>query len=152
MSETPVIPHAPRDHRGQWKTKRGLNDAPLRAHVVFPDGRIKQVAYAHNISTWMLDVDKENVRLSSRAIKRGYWMLEDLYAAENNRAGWDAYLDWWKAREEGRLPVARPDGNGGIVQPSPVFPERLLPKAVVEQRKTAPTRNQWSPPDNGEAA
>lgn len=118
--------------------KRRDIDAELpRYPVVTPEGIIKLVACANNV-TGALELDEDGTPAVVRShVKKGWILLQDLYQQEGRMELWKAWADHQAARMR-----ARKDG-----QKIPAFPEQYLP-AEVQRRRAGhrPLAHTWSMP------
>lgn len=84
-------------------------------------GQVKNLHVYPGITHGML-VDDEGWCVRPAAAKQGWVLLETLYGDENNLDGWRRYQDYMRDWQAGRTLSS--------------FPERLLPAAVLERRKS----------------
>jgi len=111
---------------------------PPRYPVVSPEGLVKLVPVAQNITT-ALEFDEDGEVVMTKTYERKGWiMLETLYAQEGRSDLWST----WK-QHRAALEAARKDGLS-----LPGFPDKYLPREV--QRRRAGHRPQavtWTMPD-----
>lgn len=97
---------------------------PPRIPVVTPEGIIKLVQVAANI-TGALELDEEGeVQVGKSYEKKGWVLLRDLYAQEGR-------MDLWTAWEGHRAAVMKARKEGMSVQG---WPDKFLPREVQRRR------------------
>lgn len=111
--------------------KQQLRDASAAlpvAYVVNPDGLIKSIPHGAGISGGIVEhVAGRSPRVSQEARERGWMLLSDAYRDEQRGADYEKYVKFRELAADGKV---NPDS----------FPDRLLPKIVVERRSKAATR------------
>ena len=118
--------------------RRSITDVLPRLALVTPEGHIKMVDYANNVTGAVEVVD--GLPVVSRGHERlGWRILEDLYR-EDGRA--DLYAVW----EQHQTALLKARGRGGTIPP---FPAEFLPTEVQRRRAgQRPNVITWKMPAN----
>lgn len=111
---------------------------PPRFPVVNAEGQIKLIPLAPHVST-ALEVQDGEVVLRRSYERKGWAMLQDLYARENRADLWKLWKDHRRAIEDARRESQ---------SPPPPFPDKYLPREVQRRRAgQRPTNSTFSFPD-----
>lgn len=106
-----------------------VTNVPKIVPVVLPpsadlslSGRVRNIQVrGADHSGWLVWAGKLGWRLKEELKAEGYILLEDLYIAEGNEAGWEQYLRYVRDWQAGR--TTKP------------FPAHLLPKEVQNRQR-----------------
>jgi hypothetical protein len=103
------------------------------AYVVTPEGLLKSIPYGAGINGGIVEfVSGRGPRVTSEARERGFVMLSEMYKDEGRDA---EYAEYCRFREMARAGKVNPDS----------FPEKALPKALLERRAKSSQRPEKLP-------
>jgi hypothetical protein len=110
--------------------KQNLRDAsaPLPVtQVVSPEGYIKDIPYGAGINGGIVEATSRGPRISQEARERGWILLGEAYHEESRDGDFKKYQEF------------RTQAAAGKVNPDS-FPDRLLPKLVLDRRSKSASR------------